>query len=148
MPQITFDTFSVAAPRGWEDITDSVETEVPPPTLALGDGVGTLQFSVALYVKGPIPDPTRENLLEMVAAFGEARGLGAPRDVVVESSPLRLAAGSFAWDTDFLRVWQVSDGRNFAFVTYTCESGREIEELRDCERIVRSLQFRGVGGRG
>jgi hypothetical protein len=148
MPRITFDSFSVVAPRGWEDITDSVEANDPPATLARGDGVGALQFSVALYVSGTIPDPTPEDLSDMVDSFGDARGLTAPRDVVVESSPLRLAAGTFAWDENFLRVWQVSDGRNFAFVTYTCESGREIGELRDCERIVRSLQFRGGGGRG
>jgi hypothetical protein len=85
--------------------------------------------------------------MELIS-FGEARGLAAIRDVIIESSPLHLAAGSFAWGDDFLRVWQVSNGRDFAFVTYTCESGQEIGELRDCERIVRSLQFRGGSGRG
>jgi hypothetical protein len=147
MPRITFDSFSVVAPRGWESITDSVEADDPPATLARDDGAGALQFSVALYAGGTVPDPTPAVLLRMVASFGEARGLAAPRDVTVESAPLRLAAGSFAWGEDVLRVWQVSDGRNFAFITYTCESGREGGELRDCERIVRSLQFRRGGGR-
>jgi hypothetical protein len=147
MPRISFGTFSVVARRGWEDFTDSHEVDDPPRTLARGDGVGALQFSVALYAKGPIPDPLPVDLLKMVAAFGEARGLSAPRDVVVESTPWHLAAGSFAWDTDFLRVWHLSDGRNFAFVTYTCESGQEGAELRDCERIVRSLRFRSDRGR-
>jgi hypothetical protein len=141
MPHITFDSFFVVAPRGWEDVTDSVEADDPPATLARAHGVGALQFSVALCAGGTVPDPTPPELLRLVASFGEARGLAAPRDVIVESSPLRLAAGSFAWCEDFLRVWQVSDSRNFAFVTYTCESGQEGGELRDCERIVRSLQF-------
>jgi hypothetical protein len=147
MPRITFDSFSVVAPRGWEDITDSVEADDPPATLARGDGVGALQFSVALHAGGTIPDPTPADLLRMVTSFAEARGLAAPQDVAVESAPLRLAAGSFTWGEDFLRVWQISDGRHFAFVTFTCESGQEGGELHDCERIVRSVQFRRDGGR-
>jgi hypothetical protein len=147
MLRIRFDSFSVVAPRGWEDVTGSIEVDDPPATLARGDGVGALQFSVALYAGGTVPDPTPADLLRMVASFGEARGLATPRDVAVESSPLRLAAGSFAWGEDFLRVWQIADGRNFAFVTYSCESGQEGGELHACERIVRSLQFRRDGGR-
>jgi len=78
----------------------------------------------------------------MVASFAQGGGLGAPREVAVEAVPLRLAAGSFTWGEDFLRVWQVSDGRNFAMVTYTCESGQERRELDECERIVRAIEFR------
>jgi hypothetical protein len=52
----------------------------------------------------------------------------------------------FQLGVDLLRVWQVSDGPNVGFVTYACESGREGGELRDCERIVRSLEFREDGG--
>jgi hypothetical protein len=142
MPRIAVDSFSVDAPRGWEDVTASLEADDPPFTLARGDGVGALQFSIALCMKGPVPDPSTDDLLLMVSSFAEARGLGTPREVAVELGPVRLAAGSFTWGDDFLRVWQVSDGRNFAFVTYTCESGQEGRDLGECERIVRSLRFR------
>jgi hypothetical protein len=147
MPRIAFDSFAVVAPPGWEDVTDCVEADEPPFTIAHRDGVGALQFSVALYTRGPVPEPLPEDLLQMVVTFAEARGLGAPREVSVEPGPLRLAAGSFPWGEAFLRVWQVSDGRNFAFVTYTCESGEEGRELSACERIVRSMQFQSAGGR-
>jgi hypothetical protein len=144
MPRIPFDLFSVTATLGWEDITATVEAIDPPPTLAWDDGVGALQFSVALYADGPKPDPSPEDLWRMVESFAKARGLERPLDVAMESAPLRLASCSFAWGEDFLRVWQISDGRNFAFVTYTCESGQEGRELVECERIVRTLQFRGT----
>lgn len=142
MPQIAFDTFDVEVPRGWADITDTVEAKNPPYTLALRDGVGALQFSVALYESGPIPNPSPADLQDMVAEFGRKRGLGEPMSVVVESGPPPVAAGSFAWGEDFLRVWQISDGRSFAFVTYTCAAKHVGPELAQCERIIRSIMFR------
>jgi len=141
MPRIAFDTFAVQVPRGWADITGEVEAEDPPYSLAHRDGVGALQFSVAVYQSGPAPDPTPADLLGMVKEFGRKRGLGRPAEVVTEPGPPRLAAGSFAWGEDFLRVWQVSDGRSFAFVTYTCTAPVRPTELAACERIVRSIVF-------
>jgi hypothetical protein len=146
MPHIAFDSFSVDAPPGWGDITDSVEADEPPFTLARNDGFGALQFSIGLCVEGPVPNPSPEILSEMVASFAEARGLDTPSDVAVESGPLGLSAASFAWGKNFLRVWQISDGRNFAFVTFTCESGREGQELGECEGIVRTIRFHTPGG--
>jgi hypothetical protein len=143
MPRVTFETFAVQAPGGWADITDEVEADDPPYTLAHRDGVGALQFSVALYKSGRIPDPTLADLLAMVTEFGCKRGLGEPSSVLVEPGPPRLAAGSFAWGEDFLRVWQVSDGRNFAFVTYTCAAEHAGPEATVCEEIVRSIVFTG-----
>ena len=142
MPRVAFDTFAVQVPRGWADITDTVEAVNPPHTVAHRDGVGALQFSVALYDSGPVPDPTPAVLRGMVEEFGRKRGLSEPSAVVAEPGPPVLAAGSFAWGADFLRVWQVSDGRNFAFVTYTCAAERAGPELAACERIVRSIAFR------
>jgi hypothetical protein len=141
MPRVAFDTFAVQVPRGWADITDEVESEDPPYTLARRDGVGALQFSVAVYESGPVPDPTPADLLGMIQEFGRKRRLGKPTEVVTEPGPPRLAAGSFAWGEDFLRVWQIFDGRSFAFVTYTCAAGHAGSELAACERIVRSIAF-------
>jgi hypothetical protein len=94
----------------------------------------------------------------MIRAFGDSQAFAAPGNVTFESTPLRLAAGSFTADDDFLRVWQISNGRHLAFVTYTCAWTDKGVELSDCEQIVRSLQFnspklgrrrvekRGMGG--
>ena len=142
MPRIVLESFSVVAPPGWVDITASVEADNAPFTLAREDGVGALQFSVALYAVGPVPDPTPDDLSEMMADFATKRGLNSPREVNLGSGPLRLAAGSFEFGEDFLKVWQFSDGRSFGFVTYVCKSGREHAELGECESIVRSVRFR------
>ncbi|MBI5760374.1 MAG: hypothetical protein HZA46_17805 [Planctomycetales bacterium] len=142
MPLIEFKSFAVDVPGGWEDISGTVDAPEPPFTVACSDtGVGALQFSVALFNGGEIPDPSSLDLLEMVKRFGTAKGFEEPRDVVAESCDFRLAAGSFSRGCLFLRVWQLSDGKNFAFVTYNCESGEEGKELADCERIVRSIRF-------
>ena len=73
--------------------------------------------------------------------MGRKGRLGKPADVVTESGPPRLAAGSFDWDENFLRVWCVSDGRSFAFITYTCAAEHAGPELPACEQIVRSILF-------
>jgi hypothetical protein len=141
MPRVAFDSFAVQVPHGWADITDTVEADNPPYTLARRDGVGALQFSIALYKSGSIPDPTSAVLLGMVEEFGRKQGLGDPTAVVTEAGRLLFAAGSFAWGDDLLRAWQVSDGRNFAFVTYTCAAEDAGPELAECEQIVRSIAF-------
>ncbi|WP_131282094.1 hypothetical protein [Blastopirellula marina] len=141
MPLVDFDTFTVEAPDGWSDFTEEVEAEDPLYTLAHEDGVGALQFSLALYTAGRVPDPSPAELLDMVKEFGQKKRLGKATALVSESGPPVLAAGSFAWDEDFLRVWQVSDGRNFAFITYTCERQDAGQELATCEQIVRSIEF-------
>ena len=145
MPTIRFWGFHVDTPDGWEDVTDTVGVDGAPATIARPDGVGALQFSVGLYTGGTRPDPSVELLLEMLHEFGEARGLGAPGDVVMQVGRLRLVAGLFLPGNDFLRVWYLSDGLSFALVTYVCEAGREAHELADCERIVRSLTFDAPG---
>jgi len=77
----------------------------------------------------------------MVEEFGRGRGLGEPPVVVTEPGPPTLAAGSFAWGEEFVRVWQVSDGHNFAFVTYTCSADDAGPEVATCEQILRSIEF-------
>ena len=141
MPPVIFDAFEVQVPPGWADITDSLEAENPPYTLAHADGAGALQFSIALYQSGPVPDPTPGVLLKMVKEFGRKMALGKPSAIITEAGPPVLAAGTFAWDDDYLRVWQVSDGRNFAFATYTCAAEHAGPELKVCEQIVRSIRF-------
>jgi hypothetical protein len=141
MPRITFDSFAVQVPRGWADITHTIEEATLPYTLARSDGVGALQFSIALYEAGQIPGPTPDVLREMLNDFSRNRGLGEPSAVTVEPGPPALAAGSFDWDESFLRIWYVSDGRSFALVSYTCAPDHAGPELRACEKIVRSIMF-------
>ena len=141
MARSVFDSFSVELPAGWRDITDTVDADEPPLSLAHKDGVGALQFSTAIYRSGVEPAPSPDELLELVRDFGSKQGLENPTDIVTEVGLPTLAAGSFKWDEDFLRVWYVSNGYDFAFVTYTCLIQDVGPELLLCEQIVRSIRF-------
>lgn len=141
MLRVDFGPCALQVPSGWEDITGIVEADNPPYTLAHRDGVGALQFSIALYKSGEVPDPTVNQLREMVEKFGHERGLGGPSEFVTEIGPPILAAGTFESGDDFVRVWQVSDGRSFALVTYNCAARDLGWEVAACEGIVRSIEF-------
>jgi hypothetical protein len=134
--------FSVELSRGWSDITAEVEADNPPPTVARDDGVGALQFSIALYKSGLRPCGNVEELQELLDDFAESHGWDVRSDATRESSPRGLVAASFRPGDDFVRVWYVSESGNFAFVTYTCAGGdASPRELAEAERIVRSVRF-------
>ncbi|WP_224367707.1 hypothetical protein [Hyalangium versicolor] len=141
--QIRLGSVQVTVPEDWTDITDEVESPDKPYTLADSeDGVGALQFSVGLYKSGPIPNPTRADLRDMVLKFGEARELGdALDDATFETDSLVGAGMSYHAGENFVRVWNVSDKKNFALVTYVCQWGKQEQELSLCEDIVQSLRF-------
>jgi hypothetical protein len=72
----TFPGFRIEAGGDWRDITHTLHSPGKPFTLAKEDGVGALQFSPALYRRGPLPCATKEGLLSMTLEFGQCRGLG------------------------------------------------------------------------
>ena len=142
MPRAEFSNFAVELPPGWGDITADVEAQDPPATVARDDGVGALQFSIALHVSGPRPRGDVAELQTLLDEFAESRGWTSPSDATRESLPRGSVASSFHWDDDFVRAWYVSENGNFAFVTYTCErSNFDARELREAEKIVRSIRF-------
>jgi hypothetical protein len=131
----------VSTPKTWHDITNEVEVDDPPFTLAKEDGFGALQFSVALYSGGSMPNPSSQDLIDMVVEFGKSHRMGKGQDVTQESGDVPLAAATFLSKEDTVRVWYISDGKNFAFITYTCESRLVNDEIQECEAIVRSIRF-------
>jgi hypothetical protein len=130
---------------GWANTTGDVAAEPNQPwtlTRQAADACGSLQFSVALYRGGPIPDPTPEALAELLRGFGETHGLSSATDEITEPAPLRLAAATFRDAEWMIRAWYVSDGRSFAKVTYTTGFAEAFHsELAECERMVRSIRF-------
>ena len=136
---VNFGGFKMNLPGGWYDSTHEVEADNPPLTITKQDGVGALQFTVALYTSGKLPNATVRDVHDMLLNFvGDS---GPPRDVVLEDEPLPLAACSFDWQGSFVRAWFVTDGSNFAQVTYICEPQAIGPELAEAEAIVRSLTF-------
>lgn len=142
MVQAKFPNFSVVLPPRWGDITADLEVDNPPATVVRDDGVGALQFSIALYVSGPRPRGDVEELQELLDAFANKYGFTSPKDEVRESEPRGLVAASFQQDNEFVRAWYISENGNLAFVTYTSEpSILAARELQEVESIVRSLRF-------
>jgi hypothetical protein len=139
--RVAFGGLALDATPGWTDITDDIEGDDKPFTLAKPDGVGALQFSPALYRGGAVPSPSANDLLEMVREFGHGRRLGEPLDEALQEGRPASAGASYHSDSDFVRVWYVSDGSNIALVTYVCERGHEEAELEECEQVVRTIQF-------
>ena len=133
-------TFAVQVPSGWSDITSTLESDAPW-TLARDQGGCVLQFTVASYKRGKTPNPTVADLASMVRTFGHSRGFGEPSQTTTEVAGLLLAAGTFVADESFLRVWYLSDGRNFAFATYLADPGEAEPGLRESEAIVRTLEL-------
>src|SRR2546422_11722629 len=117
--------FIIDCVEGWCDVTHEVEATDSPWTLTRPDGVGALQFSAALYRRGPVPAASAAVLHSMLREFARARDLGEPTDIVTVDGELRLAAASFRWQHDFVRVWYLSTGPSFAQVTYTCAWGEQ-----------------------
>jgi hypothetical protein len=143
---LTLGSVELTADAEWCDTTDEVDVADPPFTLTRVDGCGALQFTLGIYQSGRMPDPSPTTLLSMARDFGVARELTDPSSEVAESAGhLNVGAVSYRWSDDFVRVWYISDGWNFAVATYTCGLGEESLELAGCERIVRTLRF--VAGR-
>jgi hypothetical protein len=138
---LTFGGIAVSAPKAWRDISEETETGESVFTLAQDEGEGALQFSIAFYQRGPIPNPSVSDLMDMVTSFGTKRNLQESFDAVSEDGECRFAAASYRLKDAFFRLWYVSDGRNFAFVTYNSDWGMQSRELPDCEDIVRSIRF-------
>ena len=132
--------FTIEPASNWFDITEDVPGENVPLTFARPDGFGALQFSIAAYQSGPIPDPSTDTLLALLRDFAQSRELGPVADLRTEVEPLRLAAGSFHTNS-FIRVWYLSDGRSFALATFTCDTEHAGDELPDCEQMVRTISF-------
>ena len=106
-------------------------------SLAHDDGVGALQFSIALYESGPRPRGDVED--RDLDGFAESHGWAPGSDPACETSP-HVVAASFRPGEDFVAVWYVSEGSHFAFVTYTCERS-DLDAGERAEEIVRSLAF-------
>lgn len=140
-----FGDLLVEAPADWCDTTDGLRGPHHPFTLTkCEDGVGALQFSIAAYRGGPLPNPTPSDLLEMVEEFGARKGLGDLSEEVSRDGMPMVAAASYYHGEDYVRVWYVSDGSNFALTTYLCKWEYRELEIGECEKIVNSLKFKAA----
>ena len=118
----SFAGLTLVLPKHWSDITDSLG-EGMPFTLARTDGIGALQFSVAHYKKGQLPNIDAKTLRNFLDGLFEGQGFGRPKNSSDWSISDELAGvqGDHIDGAVQTRAWYVSDGRNIALVTYTTE---------------------------
>ncbi|MCE9584558.1 MAG: hypothetical protein K8T20_18875 [Planctomycetes bacterium] len=139
-----FGSLLAQLPEGWGDITDDVPVSDPPLTLAKAKGVGALQFSVALFLSGKLPNPTLLDLQRLLEERAVTDSWGVPISLETGTASMMFASGEFQLGQNYLRTWYMSDGANFVFATYNCEWDERGRERRDVEAIIRTLEFAEV----
>jgi hypothetical protein len=138
--RVYFTGFSIVAQPSWKEMTWPFP-KCGPFTLVKSSKGGALQFSPALYKAGPLPHLNSDALLAMAREFAIAKNLGPVFDEFTESGELTIAGLSVHSGSDFIRVWYIFDGKNVALATYLHIWGRHVNELAECEKIIRSLCF-------
>jgi hypothetical protein len=138
--EIAFPQFRVQAPDHWFDVTNELEGDEPPATLAADEGLGALQFSVAELPPSKSPDTSVADLRALLKEFAQGHDLGDAQNVTAISDPRPLLSANFRWDGDFLKVWYLADQGRIVFATYTCDPAEAFaEELSEAEQVVRSV---------
>lgn len=140
--RLHFNGFSIQPEPGWDDLTDTDARPADPITIANAqDGIGAFQITIAKYVSGPEPKASIETLTGMLDEFAVAHKLGDGFDVVVVSGIIAVAGKCYRVENEFIRVWYVSNGRNFALMTYVCDWDKRNRERSEVEAMVASCEF-------
>jgi hypothetical protein len=133
--------FIVTAPESWKDIAEVAKDDGAPFTLAKDAGLGALQFSAAEFKGGENPDITLPVLDRLRRDFSDSKDFQHPFDEFRSDTSLSISAGSYRVGPDYVRVCYCSDGQNVALATYVSDWGREGNEPKECDSIVRGVQF-------
>lgn len=139
-----FSSFSFDIPDDWGDITPD-DDPMHPFTIALDEGVGVIQFSLAEWKSGEFPTIADGQLRSMFEKYCEAQQL------VTEASAFRKGrilgvGGRGSLEGDLVGAWYISDGANVALVTYLGgQPGTALTEaeFKVAERMVESADFSG-----
>jgi hypothetical protein len=130
------------APPGWVDITDDLEDKWPP-TLAGPLVGGALQFSIARYKSGKLPNITMSDLRQILTNFCANLPQKFNEPVERAGSMNTIECVSYG-EEDLVAVWHLSNGRDYVMATYTDvgpkypETGYELSQAR---QLVASIEF-------
>ncbi|BCG94096.1 hypothetical protein [Mesorhizobium sp. 131-2-1] len=135
---LTFDL-----PAGWEDITDDLP-EGSPPTLAKASGIGAFQFSIAKYRSGERPNTDFDVLRSFMIEFCQDNFIDIGRIFEKKFGAAMCVGVSSRTVDQTLSAWYLSNGDDFAFVTYLAQ-GEENDlidkELDETREIISSISF-------
>ena len=142
--QVTFSGINIALADGWFDVTDDLP-EGSPNSLAKPHGVGVVQISTATYRAGRRPRIDCDALKDLLYDFCESNKLGRARNIQESAAENSIVSGDFVDESEFTRIWYVSDGVNVAFVTYVSLQGLTSSatrsELDEAHTMIHSIKF-------
>lgn len=139
---VQFHGLQFELPPEWVDITDDLEDKWPP-TLAGPLVGGALQFSIARYKSGEVPNITIGDLRELLTKF--CANLPHKFDEPVERVGSINSVGCVAnGEEELVAVWHLSNGRDYVMATYTslspADPGTEVE-LSQARQLVESIEI-------
>ncbi|MGH7132677.1 MAG: hypothetical protein ACREJO_12095 [Phycisphaerales bacterium] len=110
-----------------------------PATYAREDGNGALQLSFAEHRGGKIPNSTESDLKQIAVRSFANSNQGGEEPQLFATASGTCAFGLFgsaegcSGDSDRVRFWVLSDGRDFIFVTFFSQgpTSEEWQESRD-----------------
>ncbi len=120
----THDLWSINLPKGWQ-----VEDEEECTLIYHPEGVGAFQITAFHKESGDI---TEEDLID----FSEGVDL-----LPVEFKHLEGFENIEVEDDAYICNWWLRKGKDFAFVTYACDSNEQAVEAKEVESMMDSLQL-------
>lgn len=119
---------------GWEPAENPA---IPTYKRTASADSGALQFSVAQFRHGAVPNATEQTLVAMCEKL--TNGVRGRRDASSASGTCDLGMyGTVAVHGDSpvrFQAWLLSNGQDFVLVTHTCGSEPDPEELREANEI-------------
>ncbi|TIQ20079.1 MAG: hypothetical protein E5X51_18240 [Mesorhizobium sp.] len=141
---VQFYGITIDLPVGWEDITDDLPEGWPPTLVKESDAGGALQFSIAKYRSGEKPNADFDVLRTFMIEFCRNNFLDIERIFERKFGDVMCVGVSSRTTDQTLSAWYLSNGNDFAFVTYLAQ-GEEYdlidEELGETREIISSISF-------
>lgn len=102
-----------------------------------------LQISYGIYKSGKIPDPSKDELLDMSRDVGLKKGF--VEIIEIDSGDCLMGKyGSATFETikfPRFQIWHLSNGKDFIFASHICEKEPTKEEVLESKIIVMNLNL-------
>ena len=128
--------------RGWKSV-DSPRDEYPYRFIGeAAEDYGVLDVAIGEYVRGKIPNPTYDMLIDLARRGGRE---GFERLVETHSGDLkfgRFGSATFQSDTfKYIQFWFISNGLDFIIVEYHKWEAPSNRVLAELQQIVASMSI-------
>lgn len=139
---MAYEGLAFQCPQHWDDITDEVDGDDVPITIAdFESGVGALQFTIALYKEGELPQLDESLIREMLLDYAGELGLGTAVDVSPHTGKLEGIKATYQINDDFLVLWFLTNGTSLIMATYNCEWTNRNVEYSVVEEIMSTVEI-------